>query len=172
MHEIPRYCLKVLLKLANPCPDRKKATAKASPITVRFDPSTKADPWNINDLFSHPLHINQTLRLPPRPVGSTLETTRIPGNESKENITIAKGSVETAVIDIHNSWEWACASSSWCDNTHFVTKLMRKSQNSLLLIQKIFLISSWESNSRPSECYFGHSFYWATGMLMASRVRI
>ena len=39
---------------------------------------------------SQPLHINQTLRLPPRPVGSTLETTTIPGNESKENITTAK----------------------------------------------------------------------------------
>lgn len=85
MHEMPKYCFRVLSKLAKPCPVRKNATPRAGPTTVLLDPSTKEEPWKAKERMSHPLHWKCTFIVPPRPVDSTLVTNNIPINIEIEN---------------------------------------------------------------------------------------
>jgi len=84
MQLIPRHYLNVLENFAHPCPVIKNATASARPTTVLLDPSTKADPLKFTVRILQLVQANNTCKDPPRPLGSTLVTTRMPTENKRK----------------------------------------------------------------------------------------
>lgn len=76
-YPIDKTLLECFIKCGKSMASYEKATTRARPTTVRFDPSTNAKPWKFNLSKLHLLQTSFVFKDPPRPVGCTSVISRI-----------------------------------------------------------------------------------------------